>query len=347
MTSDITLTAPGEPPARPLSLSQIRLMHTCSYAWKLRYRAGHMPTSNAAAWRGVLNHTAIRLAYHGVPLEEAHRHVWQRACGPVLELLDRFLVLDTEYAATGKPQTNAAKKWRQDHPEYDQAVSAIRSFQERALGHLRWGERATLEDYYAASVLMLDYEPDIILPNPLLIEGEEPRGEEEGDILAEAEMQVDEDDSGVAVEERRDHGLIPATLGGLDLHIVPDVVAIDPDGETVRVLDYKTSDRVLAANVLAEDAQLNLYVLGLRQNGYILPGQPVEMGHITLTSKGPASVFVRVDAAQHERVIRRLEQLVQHAAGDIAAGRFIPQKGLHHPFMSPCGTCDYAHVCDA
>lgn len=332
---------------RPLSLSQIRLMHTCSYAWHLRYRAGHLPASSAAAWRGVMNHSIIRLAYHGVPLEEAHRHVWQRACGPVLAQLDGFLVLDTEYAAAGKPQTKAAQQWRQDHPAYDAALTAIRGFQERALGHLRWSERTGLEDYYAASVRLLDYEPDIVLPNPILIEGEEPRGEAEGDILAEAEMQIAEDDSGVDVEERRDYGLIPATLGGIDLHIVPDVVALDPDGETVRVVDYKSSDRVQPAEVLAQDAQLHLYVLGLRQNGYILPGQPVEVGHITLTGKGPATVFVRVDEAQHERVIGRLERLAQAAASDIASGRLVPQKGLHAPFMSPCSLCDYAHVCDA
>ena len=32
---------------------------------------------------------------------------------------------------------------------------------------------------------------------------------------------------------------------------------------------------------------------------------------------------------------------------DIDAGRIIARKGLHHPFMSPCTLCDYAHVCDA
>ena len=117
--------------------------------------------------------------------------------------------------------------------------------------------------------------------------------------------------------------------------------------ETVRVVDYKTSDRVLGADALQEDAQLHLYVLGLRQNGYILPGQAVEVGHITLTSRGVARVFVRVDEAQHARVIARLEGLAQHAVDAIATGRLLPQKGLHHPFLSPCTTCDYAHVCDA
>ncbi len=192
---------------------------------------------------------------------------------------------------------------------------------------------------------MLDYEPDIVLPRPILIEGEERRGEDV--ILAEAEVRVTEDDAGVDEAERRDYSRIPATLSGVDLHIVPDVVALDDDGETMLVVDYKTSDRVLPPEALAEDAQLHLYVLGLRQNGYILPGQPVALGHITLTAKGPARVFVRVEPRQHERVIRRLEALARRAADDIAAGRFVAQKGLHPPFLSPCTTCDYAHVCDA
>jgi hypothetical protein len=347
VTSEITLTTAGTPGARPLSLSQIRLFHTCSYAWKLRYEKGHMPVQSAAAWRGTLAHTAIRLAHHGVPLETAHRHVWQRACGPVLAQLDAFLALDAAYAAAGRPQTKAAQQWRQDHPAYDAALAAIRSFQERALGHLRWSERASLADYYAASVRMLDHEPDIVLPNPILIEGEEPRAAHAGNILADAEMQIDEDDLGVSVVERRGYGLVPTTLGGLELHVVPDVVAVSTGGETMRVVDYKVSDRVLGESTLAEDAQLNLYVLGLRQNGYILPGQPIEMGHITLTGKGPAHVFVRVDESQHARVLRRLEALAHRAASDVASGSFVAQKGLHHPFVSPCATCDYAQVCDA
>jgi hypothetical protein len=58
-------------------------------------------------------------------------------------------------------------------------------------------------------------------------------------------------------------------------------------------------------------------------------------------------VFVPVDEARHTRVIRRLEQLARATAEDIDAGRIIARKGLHHPFMSPCTLCDYAHVCDA
>jgi hypothetical protein len=328
---------------RIISLSEMRTVLSCGYAWRLRYERGHLRRTSAAAWYGTIAHQTIRLAYCGLPLEAAHQQVWTRMCGAALPLLDEFVALQAEYAAQGKPITKAAQRWRERTPRYDELIRDIAMYQQTSLGHLKWGEEATLTTYYRRAIALLDHEPDLLLPNPILVEGQAPGTLDDDARIADGrEMAVDENDA--EAHESRDYTPLHGTIGGVAMVGVPDIVALHTDRETIRVGDYKTS-RPIAPDALAEDAQLAIYVMMLRQNGYIEPGQPVEVGHIYLAEKGPVQVWV--DTSRHDRVVERLEAQVAQTAALIDSGLLIPRKHIDSGFMSPCRMCDYAHVCDA
>lgn len=335
------------PPARPLSVSQLRTFMHCGYAWRLIYERRHLRAQSAAAFYGRLAHQVIRLAYHGQPMEVAHQRVWAGAAGAVLPKLEQLITLDTEYAAAGKPQSKAAQLWRERHPEYDRLLRDIGTYQDTALGHLKWGEKASLASYYRRAVALLDHEPDILLPNPILIEGQAPGGVEDqpetagpsGDLLA-ADAAED------ASDQERDGGytLLRGMIGGVAVVGVPDIVALHTDGATIRVGDYKTG-RPIARDQVAQDAQLAIYTQLLRENGYIAPEQPVQVGHIYLTDSGPIQIWA--DAGHHTQVLGRIEAQIAHTAALIEADLIISRKGIASGFMSPCAFCDVAHVCDA
>jgi hypothetical protein len=328
--------------SRTISLSQLRTALHCGYAWRLRYERGHLPRSSAAAWYGALAHATIRLAYRGLPLEQAHRQIWTRACGAALPLLDEFVALQAEYAAQGKPITKAAQRWRERNPRFDEVQRNIATYRDTTLSHLRWGKETTLADYYRRAVALLDHEPDLLLPNPILVEGQAP-GTLDDEVLAVGDdMALDEDNTGDT--GHGEYTLLHGTIGGVAMVGVPDIVALHTDGETIRVADYKTG-RPISREELAEDAQLAIYVTMLRQNGYIEPDQPVEIGHIYLAESGPSQVWV--DTSRLERVLTRLHAQVVQTVALLDAGMCIPRKGIAAGFMSPCTLCDFAHVCDA
>lgn len=326
-----------------LSVSQLRSFMHCGYAWKLIHERGHLRVMSAATFFGGLMHEVIRLAYGGLPMEAAHREVWERACDRVLPALEQWEALSADYALVGKPQTKAAQHWRADHPEYDELLRAIRTFQETALGHLRWGETTGLHDYYRRAVALLDYEPDLLLPHPMLVEG---MTIDELGVDAEGTFSQPDDTTGDKErdEEPRVYRPLCGTIGGISISGVPDIVALHPDGTTIRVGDYKTG-RPVGPDELAEDAQLAIYVALLRQHGTIAPGQKVEVGHIYLTEHGPLHVWV--SDARLDHVLRRVEQQLQHTAALIRADLVISRKGVASGFLSPCTLCDVAHVCDA
>jgi RecB family exonuclease len=196
---------------------------------------------------------------------------------------------------------------------------------------------------------MLDHEPDILLPNPILVEGQAPGSvdqQEKHDTTTALDGKPVEMQAADAVDEERDAGYtaLRGTIGGVAVAGVPDIVALHADGETIRVGDYKTG-RPIGREELEQDAQLAIYTQLLRQNGYIAPDQPVQIGHIYLTDSGPVQVWAAT--AQHARVLHRLEAQLAHAAALIAADLIIPRKGVATGFMSPCALCDVAHVCDA
>jgi hypothetical protein len=321
-------------------------MH-CGYAWRLIYERRHLRAQSAAAFYGRLAHQVIRLAYHGQPMEAAHQRVWAGACGAVLPKLEQLITLDTEYAVAGKPQSKAAQLWRERHPEYDALLRDIGTYQDIALGHLKWGEKASLAGFYRRAVALLDHEPDILLPNPILIEGQAPGSVEDepvvtaptGDLLAEGAAE----DAG---DEERDGGytLLRGTIGGVAVVGVPDIVALHSDGATIRVRDYKPR-RPIARDDFSEDAQIEIYTQLLRENGYIAPDQPVQVGHIYLTDSGPVQIWA--DAGHHAQVLRRIEAQIAHTAALIEAELIISRKGIASGLMSPCAFCDVAHVCDA
>src|SRR5581483_3832400 len=187
----------------------------------------------------------------------------------------------------------------------------------------------------------------ILLPNPILIEGQVPGGvEDEADAALATDDLRTADAAEDAGDEERDGGytLLRGAIGGVAVVGVPDIVALHTDGATIRVGDYKTG-RPIARDEVAQDAQLAIYTQLLRENGYIAPDQPVQAGHIYLTDSGPIQVWA--DAGHHAQVLRRIEAQLAHTAALIEADLIISRKGIASGFMSPCAFCDVAHVCDA
>lgn len=327
-----------ESTTRPLSISSLRLWLRCPHAWELRYRAGYRPRLGARAWRGSLVHRIIQQVYAGLSLPEAHDHVWQAACGPLLPRLERLVALDADYAAAGSPRTKVAQRWREEHPEFDRLEGEAAAFARTALGHLRWGERDSLADTFRATRHLRAADPtELLLPGAFLVEGQ-PLDALTADLPPAESIAADEDEE----DGERPH-LLRGELWGVPVYGVPDVVA--RDGDAVLVLDYKTGRRHLSPQQLAEDAQLAIYAELLRQHGHVEPGQPVRVGHRYLGERGEIStIWARDD--QHPRVLERLSRQVAAARAMIDAGLFAPVRGVD-PAMGPCALCDLSHHCRA
>lgn len=338
-----TTTTQTSPVRRPLSISQLQLWYRCGYAWHLRYGLGHSPRLGAGAWFGRIMHETIALMYSGLRMGTAHQQVWTRECGPVWDDLQQLIALDAAYAAQGRPTTSAAKAWREKHPEYDQLLARLLDFQQHGLGHARWGKTQSLADYYRRAVALRDSEGELLLENPLLIEGipvaelatadsDAARASDSGEVIVE----LDEDGRGTR------YRLLAGNLAGVDIVGVPDVLARQADGKLC-VADYKTG-KPISGGELAESAQMAIYVELLRQNGYITEDDHVRIGHIYLTETGVLPVWT--DTAQQATVLQRLGRQLAVAAALMDNQLFSARKGLD-AFQSPCTFCDVAHVCDA
>ena len=310
-TTETQATSQDASVRRPLSISQLQLWYRCGYAWHLRYGLGHSPRAGAGAWFGRITHETIGLMYRGMRMDAAHTEVWTRECGPVWGDLQQLVALDAAYAAQGRPTTSAAKAWRVGHPEYDQVLARLLDFQQHGLGHARWGKTQSLADYYRRAVALRDSEGELLLENPLLVEGIPVAELATADSDAarasdsvEAIVELDEDGRGTR------YRLLAGTLAGVEVVGVPDVLARQGDG-MLCVADYKTG-KPISSNELAESAQMAIYVELLRQNGYITDDDRVRIGHIYLTETGVLPVWT--DTAQHATVLQRLGRQLGMAA---------------------------------
>jgi hypothetical protein len=328
---------------RPLSISQLQLWYRCGYAWHLRYGLGHSARAGDGAWFGRIIHETIRLMYSGMRMDAAHAQIWTRECAPAWDDLQQLVALDAAYVAQGRPTTSAAKAWREKHPEYDALLARLLDFQQHGLAHARWGKTQTLADYYRRVVALRDSEGEILLENPLLIEGipvaelatadSDAAGASDS---AESIVELDEDGRGTR------YRLLTGVLAGVNIVGGPDVLARQADG-TLCVADYKTS-KPISSYELTESAQMAIYVELLRQNGYITTDDRVRIGHIYLTETGVLPVWT--DTAQHATVLQRLGRQLAVAAALMDNQLFSARKGLD-AFQSPCTFCDVAHVCNA
>ena len=198
---------------RPLSISQLQRFFRCSYSWALAYQNKVERQVSASMWFGRIVHTIIALMYRNISMAAAIQNVWTSECGEV-ESFTHLVVLDAEYAAQGRTTTNVAKKWREQHPEYDALLSRIASIQETRLRHLRWGKTHSLADYYRRLIALLPCEDTLLMPNPVLVEGlplnnEWPHTSES--------VYSDEDD-------KHTNGRLIGTIGGVLVTGVPDIL---------------------------------------------------------------------------------------------------------------------------
>jgi hypothetical protein len=152
--------------------------------------------------------------------------------------LQRLVVLDAAYSACGRPATSAAKRWRAEHPEYDEVLARIADTQQHALGSYRWGATQHLADYYRPAVALQGSEGVILLVEPLLVEGipaaellhpnDEPEAlDTEGTAASTAEevhLEFDEDGRGTR------YRLMAGEIAGIPVVGAPDVLARAADG---------------------------------------------------------------------------------------------------------------------
>jgi hypothetical protein len=331
------------------SPSALQRITQCGHSFNLRYVIGHRPRQHAAAWfGGDIVHRMIQLAYHGLSLEESFDHVWATSCTPIHEDLQAWLELDRDYRlAKGSKRADSKESvaWLAAHPIYSELRDHIDAYQRTVFAYLRWNERTTLADYYRRSALLTEIPPEkILLSHPWLVEGQwlsvdaDPLDEELlGAISEEGTLEEEE-------EKGRTYRLLEGMIGGIPVCGVPDIVARREDG-VMLVADYKTSARPLTAAQLSLNMQLLIYCELLRQNGILLDGQEVLIGHIYLTETSVVQVWS--DTSQFARRLPLIERQLLHAERRRAMGDFVPVAGIATSFQDPCPTCDMAHVCDA
>jgi hypothetical protein len=323
-----------------LSVSSMRRYADCGYAFKL-YRDGAPRRTSATTWYGGLVHRIVERAYAGAPPTAAHEQVWAEECGSILAALKQWSDLHLSYQASGKPNTKAREAWLVSHPDYTTLAEHLLAYQTGVLGRLAWAQRATVQDLFLRSRTLVRAHGDaLLLPNPVLVEGNLVAPLPDGADLAPAAPATDDGD-----DEPRPYGLLQGIIGTTTVVGVPDVVAYDPDTRRWRVADYKTSRTILTPDALREDAQLGVYLTLLHQAGIIPAGAVVEIGHIYLSDHVDA---VWVDASDLVGTLpRRLAAQVEQTRAMIDAGIFMPVKGLLNGYADRCAGCDVAHVCDA
>lgn len=333
----------------PWSPSALQRITQCGYSYNLRYVVGHAPRQHATAWfGGDIVHRIIQLAYHGLSLQESFEQVWTTACAPIVADLRMWLDLDRDYRLTRGGKRADSKEvlaWHTAHPSYWELRERIDAYQRSAFAYLRWSDRISLADYYRRSAILTETSPEkILLPHPWLVEGQwltrdaDPSDEEPfGAISEEGTLEGEE-------ERGRTYRLLEGTIGGVSVRGVPDVVARREEG-VMLVGDYKTSARPLTSQQIGLNMQLLVYVELLRQNGILLDGQEVLIGHIYLTEAMVTQVWA--DASQAARRLPLIERQLIHAERRRAMGDFVPVAGIATSFQDPCSTCDMAHICDA
>jgi hypothetical protein len=316
--------------------------------YKLHYIDGHRPQLKAPAWFGSQIHRIVQLAYHGLPLRDAHDQVWQRSCRPIIPELEAWIPLEEEHrsASGGKSWSAAGRRWREAHPDYSRLSEIIRTYQQTALSHLRFDERKSLAECYRRSTLLAAADPTLVLlENAILSEGEwlgepveTPRENKSGAMTGPTHGEDADEDEAKGETYTLLHGQIGVRIVG-----VPDVVTYGGDG-VVYVADYKTG-MPLTEHDLQNNIQLAVYTELLRQNGMIFAEQEVRIGHIYLTELGIEHLWT--DTRRHPEVLKRAAEQFVTAAARIEAAEFPALVGLLHPYLAPCSKCDYTQVCPA
>jgi hypothetical protein len=348
ITGKERIVQPLRDPNKPYSMTQIRAFYSpegCDFVYYLRYVLGLRGRYRSPAWLGQLIHTLLQQAYHGVPLLEAHRRVWRKACGLILDELERWYALDEEYYRSGRPHTKARALWTQAHPEYAELQAAIEAYRDDFLAqNYIWAKTTQLSAYYRWSRLLLTLpRAQLFLPHARLVEGQ-PLYDEYGAVI----------DRFADPHDKREHyRLLSCEIAGLTVVGAPDYVAIDPCGR-VRIADAKVmSQSDLSRADIAEDAQLNLYVAMLRQSGWIEHDQPTEIGHMyyTRSTMDPktgvpsAPGTYQVWAPPSPDALPRLEKQLLRMDRRIKNNEFLPVRGIATGSLSPCPTCAMADAC--
>ena len=314
----------------------------CSYQYYLRYVRGYAPRPGATMLWGKLGHEIIRLAYHGVPLDAAHYLAWEELAFPVLAELDEWYDLDCELrrvkgTADG---AQAARSWLDANPRYGDLAASIAEFQRTSLGDWRWEGKPLTKFYRWSRILALLPPDELLLPDPLLVEGEWLGPPPAPARTAPHATPFGDEQEGAAGAARWLQGEfhdVPVPVVG-----IPDVIA--PLGDGLLFADYKFS-RIASKEDIEQDLQLLLYVELARQRGIVLPGQPVWVGHIYPTEKGEV-VKVLAGTALHGLLLPELRRLFRDMSRDIAEGRYHRVRGIDHFSVAPCALCDVAHLCD-
>ena len=323
-----------------LSVSGMRRYADCGYAYKL-HRDGAPQRISATTWFGGLVHRILQRAYAGAAPADAHEQVWAEECGSILAALEQWSDLHLAYLASGRPNTRAREAWLVSHPDYTTLAEHLLAYQTGVLGLYTRAQRATVQAFYLRSrTLVREHGDELLLPNPVLVEGNLvaplPDGREPAPVAAATD---DGDD------EPRPYGLLQGVIGTSTVVGVPDVVAYDPDTRRWRVADYKTAKTVLTPDAVREDAQLGVYLVLLHQARIIPSVASVEIGHVYLSDHIEA---VWVDAGDLVGTLpRRLVQQVDQTRALIDTGLFMPVKGLLNGYADRCGTCAFAPSCDA
>ncbi len=323
-----------------LSVSSMRRYAECGYGFKL-HRDGAARRISASAWYGGLVHRIIQRAYAGVTPSDAHEQVWAEECGSILAALAQWSDLHLAYQSSGRPNTRAREAWLVSHPDYTTLAEHLRTYQAEVLSLYVWSKTASVQDFFLRSrTLVREHRDELLLPNPVLVEGNLVAPLPDGAELAPVVPAADDGD-----DEPRPYGLLQGVIGTTTVVGVPDVVAYDPDTRRWRVADYKTSKTILTPDALREDAQLGVYLVILHQAGVIPAGAAVELGHLYVSDHVEA---VWVDASDRVGTLpRRLASQVEQTRALIEAGIFMPVKGLLNGYADRCAGCAVAHVCDA
>ncbi len=318
----------------PYSISQLRAYLRCPKSYELQYLTDpRVPLQGmgAVVWFGGMMQSMIQYTYYGLSLGEALVQVWQRECPAIFDALQEWYQLDCQYRQSGKPNTNARKAWQSQHPGYEDLTSRILAYQGEALAQWDWKERFPLTVYFRWASTFAQKVPleQVQLPGAIMVEG----------------IPLDDPDFQFLPYTRgqKAYRVLHGVCGERDeIHVVgvPDEFAVDDDG-VAWICDNKVTDSMLTPEQCKEDMQLAAYVILLRQNHRVEPGQPTRVGHKYL--REDEVVYVWGDTSLYEDLV--LPALHEQFSALKAARRFPRVRGIQPAVFSPCRTCGVAHAC--
>lgn len=185
---------------------------------------------------------------------------------------------------------------------------------------VRWGERAHAALVYRRLLAVLD-DPALLVPSPLAVNG----------------MPLDHAVVG-------DLPMLPAfTFASSRVALdQPPFVMFQRD-DRVYAATYRCAEPS-SAEELRYDLQLALFHEQLAATG-VFPEEQIAVGYIylPLADKPVTPVFVQQDVLRQRQ---RLRVMLAQAARLLDTSTFLPVRGLHDGFPSPCLSCGVKAVCD-